>query len=673
MKTHNKNLQLLIEAKSLHQANQLDRAKQLYLQVLSAEPNNIDALHLFGILQQQLKDYDSAILHFNKAMSLNAKIPQLHHNLGFAYKEKGDYHNAIACYEKALALNPNYAAVYEKLGNVYITIGEYQLAIDHYQQSLQLNPNNAEAWNNCGNAFQGWEMFPDAQECFEKALKIQPNFPKAAAKLGVVLKIQNKIEEALKYLKLALELNPDCQESYVTLCGIYDSICYWEDYQERQTKLLNLNREHIKQKQPSPISVLTAIGYDWPAADLLICAQSHSNAVEKLITISNKKINFTFTPQQKSRLKIGYISSDFHNHPVAHLTYNLYAFHDRSQFEIFGFSLGASNDSSHFRTHIAASCDHFVDLFITDDLAAAKKIYDSGIDILVDLNGHTHGNRMKILAFRPAPIQAHYLGFLGSMGSNFHDYILADEIVLPPAIAATAYSEKPVYLPYYQIFNNEQSIADKPLQRKDYNLPENAFVYCCHNSAMKIRPQIFSVWMEILAKTPNSVLWLIGTTKVTQENLRREAQQRNIDPTRLIFVGYEERSLYIARYRLADLFLDTPFYNANTTGSDALWAGLPLITTPTENLAGRGATSALMALGVPELIFPTFETYRDKAIYFYENRHELQKIREKIAKNKQTHLLFDSKSTVQYIEKAYWQMWEIFRKGESPRAITVSK
>jgi predicted O-linked N-acetylglucosamine transferase (SPINDLY family) len=511
-------------------------------------------------------------------------------------------------------------------------------------------------------------MWPESKEAYENALRYKPDLVPALHGLASLLRGMNKTEEAISYFKKALQLDPNHNRAFAELACLYDLTCYWPGYTEREKKLHLLSKASIAKEQPPPIDALSMIYRDWPAQEILTLMGNFGRFSLEQLPTYQKQVNFTFTKTAKKRLRIGYLSSDFTNHPVAHLTNNLYAHHNREQFEVVGFYLGDDTSSVYYK-HIAASCDKFISLFNAKDVEGAKKIYAENIDILIDLNGYTKGCRSYMLALKPAPIQAHYLGFLAPMAAPYIDYVIADEWVIPPTTAAIGYSEKPVYLPYYQVYDNKTEISDKPLQRKDYDLPEDKFVYCCFNNTYKIQPQIFAVWMKILAQAPNSVLWLLKTSDLVKHNLFEAAKAHGIDTARLIFAGYEERSLYLARYRLADLFLDTPFYNANTTGSDALWAGLPLLTYPTPNFAGRGASSALRALGVPELIASDLKNYQEIALHFYNNPEALAQIRAKMAAQRDTSQLFDMQNTIRHLEKGYQTMWEIYLRGETPRPI----
>jgi predicted O-linked N-acetylglucosamine transferase (SPINDLY family) len=503
-------------------------------------------------------------------------------------------------------------------------------------------------------------------------LKLNPNSFHAYFHLGGIYKELKIVEKSTDCYKKVLELNPNHPEAFVRLMEIYDETCHWQDFEANHQRLFTINKAQIAAGVPSPIAQLYSIIYNWPPQELLLMSRHNTNLIAKQQQSLVKKLNFKFDQCPKTKLKIGYLSSDFRNHPVAYLTNNLYSTHDRNHFEIFAFSHGI-DDGSVYRKHIESTCDHFIDLYKKTDTEIAKTIYASGIDILMDLNGHTDGDKMRVLALKPSPIQAQYIGYLGTTGASFIDYTFVDDIVITNE-TASAYSEKLVYLPNcYQINDDQQKISDKPLKRSDYQLPEDAFVFCCFNSSYKIEPRVFETWMKILADAPNAVLWLVRNSPLLETNLRQEAIKKGIQPERLIFTSYEEKSIYLARYRLANLFLDTFVYNANTTGSDALWAGLPLLTCPGVHYASRGAATMLKTLDLNELITSDPMKYYETAVYFYQNPQQLEKIREKLKVQCKSSPLFDTKRFVRNLEQAYFKMWDIYACGLPPQEIRIKE
>jgi predicted O-linked N-acetylglucosamine transferase (SPINDLY family) len=370
------------------------------------------------------------------------------------------------------------------------------------------------------------------------------------------------------------------------------------------------------------------------------------------------------------RIRLGYLSADFRQHAVAMLVAGLFAHHDRQEFEVIGYSAGP-NDGSDIRSRLAASFDRFIDISELSDRASAHLIHADEIDILVDLTGFTRYTRTGILAYRPAPIQVNYLGYLGTTGATFIDYIVLDRFVAP-AEQQPFYSERLVYLPdCYQCNDNKRVIAEHTPSRPECDLPEESFVFCCFNNSYKITPVFFDVWMRLLHAVPTSVLWLLDTNPWAKSNLRREALARGIVAERLVFAPRLAAPLHLARHQVADLFLDTLPYNAGTTASDALWAGLPVLTCAGETFAGRVAGSLLRAIGLGELVTTSLEEYEALALRLAHEPALLARLRARLAKNRLTHPLFDTERFTRNLETAYRRMWEMQTAGEPPTAFSV--
>jgi protein O-GlcNAc transferase len=369
-------------------------------------------------------------------------------------------------------------------------------------------------------------------------------------------------------------------------------------------------------------------------------------------------------------VRIAYLSADFHRHATAYLMAELFERHDRSRFEIIGVSFGV-DDKSEMRKRLVAAFDQFYDVRRKSDEEVAKLLHDRQVDIAIDLKGYTTDSRPGFLAYRPTPIQASYLGFPGTMGAEFIDYIIADETVVPFE-HQPFYAEKIVHLPdCYQVNDTKRKIAERMPTRQEVELPEEGCVFCCFNNNWKITPEVFGVWMRLLHAVEGSVLWLLGDNESAERNLRKEAQARGIDPARLVFAGRLPLEDHLARHRLADLFLDTLPYNAHTTASDALWVGLPVVTRLGESFAGRVAASLLNAIGLPELVTHSIEDYEALALRLAKDPSLLEGYRNRLATNRLTHPLFDTDRFRRHIEAAYLQMWEIWQRGEQPRSFAV--
>jgi predicted O-linked N-acetylglucosamine transferase (SPINDLY family) len=372
------------------------------------------------------------------------------------------------------------------------------------------------------------------------------------------------------------------------------------------------------------------------------------------------------------KIRLGYVSSDFNDHAIAHLTYRLYENHDRRRFEVYAYSIGP-DDGSACRKHIERTCDRFTDVREESDERTAARIRHDGIDILMDMNAYTESNRMGIFAHRPAPVQVNYLGHPGTSGASFIDYFITDAGATPPGHEAE-FTESLVYLPdTYQANHGAHEISAERMTRAQFELPEDAFVFCDFNQPRKIDRTVFGAWMAILKRAPGSVLWLMKDDELAEGNLRRHAAREDVDPGRLVFSPPLPHPLHLARYRLADLFLDTLVYNAHTGTSDALWAGLPVLTCPGRTFATRVASSLLRAAGLPQLIAPDLPTYEDIAVGLAQHPERLRALERELSEKRLTCALFDAKRYVRHLEAAYENMFVIAQRGEASRSFTIAE
>jgi protein O-GlcNAc transferase len=373
---------------------------------------------------------------------------------------------------------------------------------------------------------------------------------------------------------------------------------------------------------------------------------------------------------QEKRIRLGYLSPDFREHAVGFLTQSLFGLHDRDRFEVFGYAL-TSDELSPTRSTIKSGCDQFRDVSRLTAREAAERIAADGIDILVDLGGYTAHTRSEIVAARPAPLAVSYLGYLGTMGADFIDYLIADRIVVPHQEEAF-YHERLALLPRtFWVYGKTREVPPTPYPRTSLGLPEKGMVFCVSHAAYKISPETFDLWMRILRRAKGSVLWLIAREPRVKDNLRREAGQRGISADRLIFSPGAPHSINMSRLQLADLYLDAPHYNAGATGLDALWAGLPLLTYPTRGMVGRMAASALQALDCPELIAGSLQEYEDKAVGYAEQPDSLAALRDRLARARTRAALFDTGTRVRELEAAYAHMVERQRSGLPPATFEV--
>jgi protein O-GlcNAc transferase len=404
----------------------------------------------------------------------------------------------------------------------------------------------------------------------------------------------------------------------------------------------------------------------------LAVAKSWSDTISRRMSKYNMDFSFDDRRVHKKKMVVGYLSNDFKNQAVMHLMLGLFRSHKRDEFKILCYSHG-KDDGSDYRKQIKPRCDQFIEIDKLTHEDAAKRINEDQVDILVDLMGHTRGNRLEICALRPAPIQVSYLGFLGTTGSDFIDYIITDKIVTPKE-HAPFYSEKFAYLPHcYQVNDNSQRISKRTFRRKDCGLSDEDFVFCCFNQPYKIDSVIFETWMNILREVPKSALWLLRQNRAAQRNLVQAAATKGIAPDRLVFANALPLEEHLTRLKLADLALDTRIYNGGATTSNALWSGVPVITLQGSHFVSRMTSSSLSAFGLHELVTQCTEQYESIAVRLGKHPEELEAVKKKLAKNRLVEPLFDSSRFARNIERAYKEMWRIFIAGESPRQIEVNE
>jgi predicted O-linked N-acetylglucosamine transferase (SPINDLY family) len=520
----------------------------------------------------------------------------------------------------------------------------------YYDQALSLNPDYAEAWSNKGNVLHELKQDNEALAHFDKALSLKPDYADTWSNKGVTLYGLNLYEEAIAHYGKALSLKPDMDWIYGDLLHTKMKIADWSglaDSLQNIAKKVMVNERVI---QPFPLLALND--------DTLLHRQS-----SEIYTQSKYPLNTTLGPiskrtksLQNQKIRIAYFSADFRNHAVSFLTAELFELHNKDSLEIIAFSFGA-DDKSPMRSRLSQAFDQFIDVSHLSDIDIAKLSRELCVDIAVDLGGYTADSRTGIFSYRAAPIQLSYIGYLGTMGAEYFDYLLSDKTIIPEDLQKF-YSEKIVYLPNYQVNDRKRVIADRQFTRKELGLPEDGFVFCCFNNNYKILPATFDGWMRILNAVDGSVLFLLADDEQSKSNLINEAKLRGIDRARLVFGGRIPAEEYLARYQVCNLFLDTFPYNAGTTASDALWAGLPVLTLMGQSFASRVAASLLQAIGLPELITSTPEEYEALAIELAKHPQKLIDIKQKLANNRLTTPLFDTPLFTQNMETAYLQMME---------------
>jgi protein O-GlcNAc transferase len=502
--------------------------------------------------------------------------------------------------------------------------------------------------------------FDRAIEFFTRALQIKPDVAEVQYHLGITLKNLDRRDEAIDCFTKALQIKPDFVEARAAKLHQQAHICDWEAIYADAEAIESLG---ISGPAVSPFALLSL--EDNPARHRI---RSERYALEKY---GRQGLPSIPRPSVKpDRLRIGYFSADFRHHPLMFLAAKLFEVHDRDRFSVHAYYFGPRNDDA-MRTRAKDAFDVFHDVRSLSDKDVANLARKDAIDIAIDLTGHTAHARLGICSYRAAPIQMSYLGYPGTLGAPFIDYIIADKTVVPEE-QQMHYSEKVVYLPgSYQVSDNSREISNRPMSRSEMGLPEQGFVFCCFNNSYKITSEEFNIWMRLLQNVEGSVLWLIKPKKLARASLRKEAQERGVDPERLIFADKLSMPEHLARHRLADLFLDTFIYNAHTTASDALWAGLPVVTKIGQGFAARVAGSLLNAIDLPELITNTEEDYERLAFQLATNPGKLRIIRSKLEENRDTSPLFDTELFARHIEDAYQQAYQRYFEGKDADVIAV--
>jgi protein O-GlcNAc transferase len=636
-------------------------AADVYREVIPLRPASAELWNNFGSILNTQGRMTQAVLAFREAIAVKPDFTSAHFNMAQALSTLGWVEEAIKAYRQVLALDPNHAAACSNLGNLLGATGHFVEAAAIAQRAAALAPANAEIFCNLGVVLQRQGKTNDAVAAYEKALAIRPDYAAALGNLAAGLQEQFKFDEAAAALKRAIALRPDFDTAIIELTKIRRHICDWSEYQADHRKLIDF----IAQKKEA-IFMLLLMSFPSTPAQQLDCAR----LAMKRLNQSGARLGPQIEAKPPGKIRVGYLSTDFRDHPVGRLVPDLFARHDRDKIEVIGYSLGVE-DPGILRGRIRQACDSFIDLHHMSDLDAARRIQADQVDILVDLTGPTVGSRLEILALRPAPIQVSFLGWPGSMGADFIDYVIADAFIVPREQEAF-YAEKIVHLPdCYQPSDPQRPVPDVIPTRSECGLPEDAFVFCSFNNTNKITPEMFDTWMRLLLRVENSVLWLYCKSQQTIENLNRRAQAHGVPANRIIFASVAQFDLYLARLRQADLFLDSAPYNAGATCNDALWVGLPVLTCAGETYVSRMAGSLLTAAGLPELVTYSLADYEALAFRLATEPGLLRDLQHRLIRGRATAPLFDMARFTANLEHAYREMQDIRLAGETPRFIAV--
>ena len=673
----------------------IERAKALMTRSVSLQPKNVQFAENFASLLFQLSDYDLAIQVCNRALLIDERNVTLRYVLAISLLKLKRFEESAGEFDALLSMQPNHVAALNERSAAYAEIRKYDAALESIEKALALQPHYAEAHLNRGNICSLMDRYDDAIASYDKALSINPSLADCWLGRGRILRQLCRYEEALSSYDKALLLKPDLESAWLGRGNAFFDLKRFDEAFAAYDKAFSLNPEltgvegsrlHTKMRLCDWSNFDTECGRliaavrggksGAPPFTFLAIPSSPDDQLQCAKLWAAKK----YPPSQKpiwedarhkhDRIRVAYVSADFREHPVSYLTAGMFECHDKSRFDVTAISLGL-NDNSEMLQRLKTSFEKFVDARTYGDDHIANLVRSSEVDILVDLMGFTSDSRTGIFARRVAPIQVNYLGYLGTMGAEYIDYIIADRVVIPESQYGF-YAEKIVHLPNsFQPTDRQRRISEKRFTRAEAGLPEEGFVFCCFNTNYKITPDVYDIWMRILKRVHGSVLWLVAEGPTSERNLRSEAAARGVSGERLIFAQRVPLAEHQARLQLAGLFLDTLPYNAGATASDMLWGGLPVLTHIGDTFVGRMAASLLNAIQMPELVATTPGAYEQMAIEFATHPEKLAAVKNKLAKKRFTAALFDTRLFTRHIEAAYCAMYERYQAKLPPDHIVI--
>ncbi|HQY07553.1 MAG TPA: tetratricopeptide repeat protein [Burkholderiaceae bacterium] len=618
---------LLLRAIDLQHQGQVGEAERLLRRYLGAFPADPAALYSLAVILLKQPDVPAAMALLDAAVQAAGHFAPLWFAHGTALQGLGRREEALASYDRALALQPDYSEVLINSGVLLRDLHRHGLALERFNRVLITQPNHQTALANCAVLLTEFKRSEDAQRMLERLLTLNPGYD-----YGVGL---------LAYERL--------------------HVCDWHDADALKQRVLDGLRAGQRSCKSLGLMALSDSAEDHQRCARLFTAQRYPKSAEPL---------WRGEVYRHERIRLAYVSPDLREHPVGHLMAGIFERHDRSRFETLAISIG-SDDGSLLRARIQGAFEHFIDARTMGSRQIAQRMRELEVDIAVDLAGFTSDSRSEIFAQRPAPVQVNYLGYPGTLGTDYMDYILADRHVIPPE-HHRFYDERVVYLPdAYLPPASGLTLAERTPSRAECGLPEDGVVFCSFNHDYKISPHMFAVWMRLLAQVPGSVLWLMSRSELSQRHLREEAQRAGIAPQRLVFAQRVPRvEDHLARYRQADLFLDTHPYNAHTTAADALLAGLPVVTYRGQSFPARVASSLLNAAGLPELVTDSAEAYEALALALARNPQRRADLRQRLAGlQQQRSALFDTDGFVRDLESSYIAMVRAARLGGARDAL----
>jgi predicted O-linked N-acetylglucosamine transferase (SPINDLY family) len=638
-------------AKQLHTSGRVKEAQKIYIKLLKIYKKNHLLLYFVGTTFLQLKKYDEAINNFEQSLKYNSFFPETYNNLGVALAEKKKYSLALNNYNKAINLKVDYADAYLNRGISFIKLLKYDEAISDFNIVISKDPYNSKAYNSLGNAFTGLEKYDQAIASFEKAIKINGNYLEAISNKANVFETQQKFKDSLNLINKIYKKDPNFSGLLQKIITNKMSIFEWEEFNEL--------KEIIKNKLLKNKIILDPLIIYYLFDDLKIQSNNSKNYINNQFK-NYDKINNLNKKVRGKKIKIGYFSGDFHNHPVMHIMADIFKNHDKRNFEIYAFSHGPDKKNNVWRKAVISYFKKFYQIYHMSNDEIINLANDNQLDIAVDLSGLTKYSRNELFYNRVAPIQINYLGYPGTSGLKSMDYIFADKNVIKEN-EKKYFTEKVYYLPgcYIPSANDiARKSSIKMCSRAEFNLPENKIIFCAFHNPLKINPDIFNVWMNILKKTENSVIWIKANDNLARENLKKETKKREVDPDRLIFArGVENINDHLKRLKLADIFLDTYPYNSHSTVYDYLKVNLPMIIMEGHSFPSRVGSSIYSSIGLSELIAKNYLDYENIAVNLANDKSKLLKIKKKINIQIQKNYLFNLKKFTQNLEDIYYKFY----------------
>jgi predicted O-linked N-acetylglucosamine transferase (SPINDLY family) len=687
---------LLDKAENCRRHGRFKEARRVLDGILTSDPDSFAARLLRGVVLCEMGRHGESLPDLRAALSINPRSAEANCAMGHALETTGAHADSLAFFDSAIGIDPAFGDAHYGKGVALRALKKNEEAIRSFDRALELSPRDSQAWSNRGNALHDLKRYEDALVCYDRALAIEPRFARALMNRAATLAILKRHSDALACYDRALAINPKDADALYERSRALLYLKRFEDAAAGFEQVLALNPGHAYASG----MLISALGHCCKWSRYFTLRTSLTQDVERgkrastpfvFLSVSDSPaaqkscaetfVADEFPPQSiatrererpsHQKIRLAYMSADYYEHPTSFLIAGLIERHDRTRFETIAVSLAPDLPRSGMQQRLRAAFDKFIDASGMDDRNLAEYLRELEVDVLVDLGGFTQESRTGVLACRPAPIQVNYLGYPGTLGAEYADYILADRFVIPDG-SSELFAEKIVRLPdCFQANDLSRRIAEPAPTRAEMELPEEGIVFCSFNNSYKIKPPVFDAWMRILDGVPGSVLWLLGDQACVVANLSKEATTRGIDPSRLVFAKRAPYEEYLARYRLADLFLDTLPFNAGATASDALWAGLPLLTCAGQSFAARMAGSLLNAVGLSELITYSMQDYESLALRLARNPHVLADTRKRLVANRATFPLFDTDRFRRNIERAYTEMWRRFRDGLSPASLDI--